>query len=58
VDFMVERIKAILGVLPARQVWVNPDCGLKTRKYEEVVPALRGMVAAVRQLRAELPLQA
>ena len=34
------------------QLWVNPDCGLKTRKWEEVRPALVHMVAAARQLRA------
>lgn len=38
--------------LPAGQVWVNPDCGLKTRRWEEVRPALVAMVAAARQLRA------
>ncbi|OPY95447.1 5-methyltetrahydropteroyltriglutamate--homocysteine S-methyltransferase [Bradyrhizobium sacchari] len=34
------------------QLWVNPDCGLKTRKWEEVRPALANMVAAARELRA------
>ncbi|MEZ2143285.1 5-methyltetrahydropteroyltriglutamate--homocysteine S-methyltransferase [Bradyrhizobium sp. DN5] len=34
------------------QLWVNPDCGLKTRKWEEVRPALVNMVAAARELRA------
>jgi len=38
--------------LAAGQIWVNPDCGLKTRKWEEVRPALVNMVAAARQLRA------
>ncbi|MCW3477340.1 5-methyltetrahydropteroyltriglutamate--homocysteine S-methyltransferase [Limobrevibacterium gyesilva] len=33
------------------QIWVNPDCGLKTRKWDEVRPALVNMVAAARQLR-------
>jgi 5-methyltetrahydropteroyltriglutamate--homocysteine methyltransferase len=36
------------------QVWVNPDCGLKTRRWEEVRPALRNMVEAARAVRAEL----
>ena len=35
------------------QIWVNPDCGLKTRKWEEVKPALVNMVAAARRLREE-----
>jgi 5-methyltetrahydropteroyltriglutamate--homocysteine methyltransferase len=47
-----EEIEALLDraldVLPARQLWVNPDCGLKTRRWKEVEPALRNMVAAAR----------
>jgi 5-methyltetrahydropteroyltriglutamate--homocysteine methyltransferase len=35
------------------QIWVNPDCGLKTRRWEEVEPALANLVAAARRLRAE-----
>lgn len=38
--------------LRAEQLWVNPDCGLKTRKWEEVRPAIEAMVAAARALRA------
>ncbi|MGO4831964.1 5-methyltetrahydropteroyltriglutamate--homocysteine S-methyltransferase, partial [Rhizobiaceae sp. 2RAB30] len=38
--------------LDERKLWVNPDCGLKTRKWEEVRPALVNMVAAARELRA------
>jgi 5-methyltetrahydropteroyltriglutamate--homocysteine methyltransferase len=38
--------------LAADQIWVNPDCGLKTRRWEEVRPALVAMVAAARALRA------
>ena len=37
--------------LQDRQIWINPDCGLKTRKWEEVRPALVNMVAAARELR-------
>ncbi len=33
------------------QIWVNPDCGLKTRRWEEVRPALENMVGAARRLR-------
>jgi 5-methyltetrahydropteroyltriglutamate--homocysteine methyltransferase len=40
-------------VVAADRLWVNPDCGLKTRRWEEVRPALAGMVAAARRLRAE-----
>ncbi|MFC4534833.1 5-methyltetrahydropteroyltriglutamate--homocysteine S-methyltransferase, partial [Sphaerisporangium dianthi] len=45
-------IEAALRALPAARVWVNPDCGLKTRTYEQVEAALAGMVAAARQVRA------
>ena len=41
-------------VLEPEQLWVDPDCGLKTRRYEEVEPSLKNMVAAAKQLREEL----
>jgi len=41
-----ETLRNILRVLPPEQVWVNPDCGLKTRRWEEVRPALANLVAA------------
>jgi 5-methyltetrahydropteroyltriglutamate--homocysteine methyltransferase len=37
--------------LPAERLWVNPDCGLKTRRWEEVEPAIRNMVEAARLMR-------
>ena len=37
--------------IPAEQLWLNPDCGLKTRQWQEVVPALKNMVAAAIELR-------
>jgi len=43
-----------LQFLSAEQLWVNPDCGLKTRKWEEVRPALETMVEAARDLRTSL----
>jgi 5-methyltetrahydropteroyltriglutamate--homocysteine methyltransferase len=45
-------------VLDLDQVWVNPDCGLKTRKPEESTAALRNMVAATQQVRASLAVPA
>jgi 5-methyltetrahydropteroyltriglutamate--homocysteine methyltransferase len=39
--------------IPAERLWVNPDCGLKTRQWEEVIPALRNMVSAAEILRAK-----
>lgn len=47
-------LRKILGTLRPGQVWVNPDCGLKTRKWEEVQAALPNMVHAAQKLRAEL----
>ncbi|MDO9319890.1 MAG: 5-methyltetrahydropteroyltriglutamate--homocysteine S-methyltransferase [Gammaproteobacteria bacterium] len=44
--------KAALRLDPAR-LWINPDCGLKTRQWDEVLPALQNMVAAARQLRGQ-----
>jgi 5-methyltetrahydropteroyltriglutamate--homocysteine methyltransferase len=40
-------------VISADQLWVNPDCGLKTRRWEEVKPSLKLMVAAAKKMRAE-----
>lgn len=51
---MVARLRQILAVLDRDVVWVNPDCGLKTRKYEQVRPALENMVAAAKKLRKEV----
>jgi 5-methyltetrahydropteroyltriglutamate--homocysteine methyltransferase len=52
-DF-VAALQGVLTVLPADRVWVNPDCGLKTRKPEEVWPALENMVAAAQEVRAQV----
>ena len=52
-----EELRLVLQILPPEQVWVNPDCGLKTRTWEEVRPALKHMVTAARQVRSSLPLQ-
>jgi len=49
---MIALIKKAAGRIPAERLWVNPDCGLKTRQWAEVVRALTEMVAAARALRA------
>jgi 5-methyltetrahydropteroyltriglutamate--homocysteine methyltransferase len=54
VEEMVELLDKASEGLVAGQIWVNPDCGLKTRKWEEVKPALVNMVAAAIRLRASL----
>jgi 5-methyltetrahydropteroyltriglutamate--homocysteine methyltransferase len=54
VDEIADLLRRAIAVLPAERVWVNPDCGLKTRAWPEVEEALRRMVTAASQLRAEL----
>jgi 5-methyltetrahydropteroyltriglutamate--homocysteine methyltransferase len=48
---LTDQLQTILTVLQPDRVWVNPDCGLKTRKPEEVWPALEHMVEAAREVR-------
>ena len=50
---MVELLRLARHRLHDWQIWVNPDCGLKTRKWEEVRPSVDNMVAAARRLRQE-----
>ncbi len=54
VEEIVAQIRKLLEVLPKEQLWINPDCGLKTRKWEEVKPSLENMVKAVQVIRKEL----
>jgi 5-methyltetrahydropteroyltriglutamate--homocysteine methyltransferase len=51
VDEVVSSLRVALSVLPASRVWVNPDCGLKTRTFPQVEAALSNVVAAARRLR-------
>jgi len=44
-----------MAVIPSDQLWVNPDCGLKTRNWPETKEALIAMVDAARELRAKVP---
>ncbi|EFU69865.1 5-methyltetrahydropteroyltriglutamate--homocysteine S-methyltransferase [Aliarcobacter butzleri] len=48
VEEMVNQIKALIEVLPKEQLWINPDCGLKTRKWPEVKQSLINLVEAVK----------
>jgi 5-methyltetrahydropteroyltriglutamate--homocysteine methyltransferase len=41
-------------VIPIERLWINPDCGLKTRQWEQVIPALTNMVAAAQTIRQQL----
>jgi len=49
---IVQLMKKAAERVPAERLWVNPDCGLKTRQWSEVLPALTNMVAAAKTLRA------
>ena len=51
-DEMAESLRAALRAVPAQRLWVNPDCGLKTRKTDEVTASLQNMVAAAQEVRA------
>ena len=50
-EHMVDLMRKAAARIPAERLWVNPDCGLKTRQWAEVLPALTNMVEAARQLR-------
>ncbi|MCV7425984.1 5-methyltetrahydropteroyltriglutamate--homocysteine S-methyltransferase [Mycobacterium montefiorense] len=49
---MAESLRAALRAVPAERLWVNPDCGLKTRNTDEVNASLQNMVAAAQEVRA------
>uniref|UniRef100_A0A0E0BVF9 5-methyltetrahydropteroyltriglutamate--homocysteine S-methyltransferase n=1 Tax=Oryza glumipatula TaxID=40148 RepID=A0A0E0BVF9_9ORYZ len=51
---IADRVNKMLAVLDTNILWVNPDCGLKTRKYNEVKPALTNMVSAAKLIRTQL----
>ena len=51
---IIQLMKKAAERIPAERLWVNPDCGLKTRQWAEVIPALANMVAAAKVLRASV----
>ncbi len=51
---MVKLLEKALEVIPAERLWVNPDCGLKTRRWEEVEPSLKNMVQAAKKVRLKI----
>jgi len=54
VEEMVYLLNKAKAVLPVEHIWVNPDCGLKTRKWEETKPSLENMVKAAQILREQV----
>ena len=54
IEEMEAQIRAILQIFPARQIWINPDCGLKTRGWPETEAALKNLIAAANNVRKTL----
>jgi 5-methyltetrahydropteroyltriglutamate--homocysteine methyltransferase len=50
-EHIVQLMRKAAERIPAQRLWINPDCGLKTRGWEEVIPALKNMVEAAKTLR-------
>ncbi|HEY9340191.1 MAG TPA: 5-methyltetrahydropteroyltriglutamate--homocysteine S-methyltransferase, partial [Hanamia sp.] len=48
---MTGLIQKAMKVIPAKQLWINPDCGLKTRAWPETKAALQAMIEAAKELR-------
>jgi 5-methyltetrahydropteroyltriglutamate--homocysteine methyltransferase len=56
VEEMVKLLRSALKFIPQERLWVNPDCGLKTRGWLEVAPALKNMVEAAKIVREDIEL--
>ncbi len=54
-DEITEALSRAIAAVPADRLWVNPDCGLKTRSYAEIEPALARLVNSATYLRGLLP---
>ena len=52
VQEIADAVKKIRGFIPKENIWINPDCGLKTRGEKETVESLKNLVTAARQVRA------
>jgi 5-methyltetrahydropteroyltriglutamate--homocysteine methyltransferase len=50
-DEIIEALRSMLKMVDREKLWVNPDCGLKTRGNDETVPSLKNLVAAAKALR-------
>jgi 5-methyltetrahydropteroyltriglutamate--homocysteine methyltransferase len=55
---MTTLLQKAAAVLPVQNIWVNPDCGLKTRGWEETKAALKNMIEAARRMRAQTAVNA
>ncbi|MDO5089685.1 MAG: hypothetical protein Q4D53_07855, partial [Leptotrichiaceae bacterium] len=52
-DEMVNALNMMLGKIDKEKLWINPDCGLKTRGIDETVKSLQNLVQAAKILRKE-----
>ena len=52
-DEVIARVETVLSVLPPQLLWINPDCGLKTRGWKETKTSLENLVAAAKHLRVK-----
>lgn len=50
---IITVINSMLEKIDIEKLWINPDCGLKTRREEEVIPSLKNLVEATRKVRAQ-----
>ncbi|MBR8836873.1 MAG: 5-methyltetrahydropteroyltriglutamate--homocysteine S-methyltransferase [Stigonema ocellatum SAG 48.90 = DSM 106950] len=51
---ILQQLQTGIANLPMKQIWVNPDCGLKTRRWSEVIPSIKNMVEAAKVLRVSV----
>jgi 5-methyltetrahydropteroyltriglutamate--homocysteine methyltransferase len=51
---MVQLLEKAVALLPVKNIWVNPDCGLKTRRWTETIAALKNMVQAAQLAREKV----
>ena len=54
-EYMVQLMQKATDLIPSERLWVNPDCGLKTRNWNEVIQSLKNMVSAAQTLRQQAP---
>jgi 5-methyltetrahydropteroyltriglutamate--homocysteine methyltransferase len=54
VEEIEPRVRLAMEKIPVERLWINPDCGLKTRNWAEVIPSLEAMVAVAHNLRGKL----
>jgi len=54
VEEIKNRVEEIAAVIPAKNIWINPDCGLKTRNWPETIQSLKNLVQAAKEMRSSV----